>query len=64
MIKIRYTDLPAGLHIGGGPRKDTVIYLLPGLTAAQRQAALRRARSSARMGHGPRLPRPARLAAP
>jgi hypothetical protein len=56
VIKIRYADLPAGLHIRAVARgKDTVIYLLPGLTAAQRQAALRRARSSARMGHGPRL---------
>jgi hypothetical protein len=57
VIKIRYADLPAGLHIRAVARgRDTVIYLLPGLTAAQRQAALRRARSSARMGHGPRLP--------
>ena len=57
MIKIRYADLPAGLHIRAVPRgKDTVIYLLPGLTAEQRQAALRRARSSARMGQGPPLP--------
>jgi hypothetical protein len=56
VIKIRYADLPAGLHIRTAARgKDTIIYLLPGLTAAQRQAALRRARSSARMGHGPRL---------
>jgi hypothetical protein len=57
VIKIRYADLPAGLHIEAVARgRDTVIYLLPGLTAAQRQAALRRARSSARMGQGPRLP--------
>jgi len=57
VIKIRYADLPAGLHIRAVARgKDTIIYLLPGLTAAQRQAALRRARSSARMGQGPRLP--------
>lgn len=64
MIKIRYADLPAGLHIRAVARgKDTVIYLLPGLTAAQRQAALRRARSSARMGHGPRLPVPGVLGA-
>lgn len=64
MIKIRYADLPAGLHIRAVARgKDTIIYLLPGLTAAQRQAALRRARSSARMGHGPRLPVPGVLGA-
>jgi hypothetical protein len=57
VIKIRYADLPAGLHIHTVSRgSDTIIYLLPGLTAAQRQAALRRARSGARMGHGPRLP--------
>jgi len=57
VIKIRYADLPAGLHIEAVARgRDTVVYLLPGLTAAQRQAALRRARSSARMGQGPRLP--------
>jgi hypothetical protein len=57
VIKIRYADLPAGLHIEAVARgRDTVIYMLPGLTAAQRQAALRRARSSARMGQGPRLP--------
>jgi hypothetical protein len=57
VIKIRYADLPAGLHIRAVARgNDTIIYLLPGLTTAQRQAALRRARSSARMGHGPGLP--------
>ena len=59
MIKIRYADLPGGLHVRVEARgKDTIIYLLPGLTVAQRRAALRRARSSARMGHGPRLPAP------
>jgi hypothetical protein len=64
VIKIRYADLPAGLHIRAVARgKDTIIYLLPGLTAAQRQAALRRARSSARMGQGPRLPVPGVLGA-
>jgi hypothetical protein len=57
VIRIRYADLPAGLHIRAVARgKDTIIYLLPGLTAAQRQAALRRARTSGRMGQGPRLP--------
>jgi hypothetical protein len=57
VIKIRYADLPAGLHIQAEARgRDTIIYLLPGLTAAQRQAALRRARSSGRMGQGPGLP--------
>jgi hypothetical protein len=57
VIRIRYGDLPAGLHIRVVARgKDTIIYMLPGLTAAQRQAALRRARSSGRMGQGPRVP--------
>lgn len=57
MIRVRYADLPAGLHIRAVTRgSDTIIYLLPGLTPAQRQAALRRARSSGRMGQGPRLP--------
>ena len=56
MIKIRYADLPGGLHVRVVPRgQDTIIYLLPGLTIEQRRAALRRVRSSARMGHGPRL---------
>ena len=64
MIKIRYADLPAGLHIRAVARgKDTIIFLLPGLTPPQRQAALRRARSSARMGQGPRLPVPGVLGA-
>jgi hypothetical protein len=57
VIKIRYADLPGGLHVRvAASGKDTIIYLLPGLTAVQRRAALRRARSSARMGHGPDLP--------
>lgn len=57
MIKIRYLDLPTGLHIRAEARgTDTIVYLLPGLTTAQRRAALHRARSSARLGHGPHLP--------
>ena len=57
MIKIRYSDLPAGLHLSAEVRgKHTVLFLLPGLTAPQRKAALRRARSAARVGHGPALP--------
>ncbi len=56
MIKIRYADLPHGLHAdvrscGGRP----VIYLLPGLSAAQRRDALRRLIRTSRLGHGPRL---------
>jgi hypothetical protein len=57
VIKIRYSDLPAGLHLSAEVRgKHTVLFLLPGLTAPQRKAALRRARSAARVGHGPALP--------
>jgi hypothetical protein len=64
MIKIRYAELPAGLHVTAeGDRRGTVVYLLPGLTPAQRRAALRRIRSSARMGQGPTLPAPAMAAA-
>lgn len=57
MVKIRYADLPGGLHVRAVARgKDTIIYLLPGLTVMQRRDALRRLRSGARVGHGPRLP--------
>ena len=57
MIKIRYADLPGGLYARAEARgRDTVIYLLPGLTPLQRRAALVRVRSSARMGKCPRLP--------
>jgi len=58
MVKIRYAELPAGLHVAvESDSHDAVIYLLPGLTSQQRQAALLRARSGARMGQGPALPR-------
>ena len=57
MIKIRYSELPAGLHVRVETRgRNTIIYLLPGLTLAQRRAALLRARRSASMGYGPQLP--------
>jgi hypothetical protein len=57
MIRIRYTDLPEGLFARAEARgRRTVIYLRPGLTADQRKEALRRARRTARMGRGPRLP--------
>lgn len=60
MVKIRYSELPAGLHVSAAAdREGTVVYLQPGLTSAQRRAALTRVRSSARMGQGPMLPRPA-----
>jgi hypothetical protein len=57
MITIRYADLPEGLHaMAEAHGRRTVIYLRPGLTAEQRRLSLRRARQSARMGYGPRLP--------
>jgi hypothetical protein len=57
MVKIRYAELPAGLHVATAVSgRCTIVYLLPGLTAAQRREALTVARRSARMGHGPNLP--------
>jgi hypothetical protein len=57
VIKIRYAELPTGLHIQTLTQgRDTVLYLLPGLTPGQRRAAIRRAQSNARVGHGPPLP--------
>lgn len=57
MISIRYADLPEGLHAQAAMSgRRTIIYLRPGLTPQQRRHSLRRARQSARMGHGPRLP--------
>ena len=58
MVKIRYSELPAGLHVAvKTDGHQTVVYLLPGLTPAQRHAALTRVRRSALMGQGPSLPR-------
>jgi hypothetical protein len=57
LIKIRYADLPAGLHVRTAAEgSSTVIYLRRGLTPAQRRAALVRARRAARLGYGPGLP--------
>ena len=62
MIKIRYRDpreLAPGLYAAAEcHRRGTTVYLLPGLSVAQRRAALRRLRISARRGCGPRLPAP------
>jgi hypothetical protein len=58
VIRIRYSnELGPGLH-GRVERRgrDTFIYLLPGLTPQQRQAALRRMRQQGKMGVSPRLP--------
>jgi hypothetical protein len=62
MVKIRYSELPSGLHVSAVQHgRRTIIYLKPGLTAAERHAALVRVRSSGRMGHGPQ-PRPLSMA--
>jgi hypothetical protein len=56
MVKIRYSELPVGLHVTAEQHgRDTIIYLQPGLSPEQRRAALIRVRSSSRMGHGPDL---------
>jgi len=57
MVKIRYAELPAGLHVAteAGDR-CTIVYLKPGLTSVQRKDALTVARRTARFGHGPSLP--------
>lgn len=57
MVKIRYAELPAGLHVATDAFDGcTIVYLKPGLTRAQRRDALTVARRSARFGHGPSLP--------
>ena len=57
MIRIRYSDLPAGVHASAkSERGHTVIYLVRGLSAADRRAATDRLRASARVGHGPKIP--------
>jgi hypothetical protein len=57
LIKIRYADLPAGLHVRAEAQgRSTIVYLLPGLTPAERRAALGRVRRNAGLGHGPKLP--------
>jgi hypothetical protein len=57
MVKIRYSELPAGLHVATEADDGcTIVYLKPGLTREQRKDALTVARRSARFGHGPSLP--------
>ncbi len=62
MIKVRYRDqneFAPGLHAATERQgRKTTVYLLSGLNAAQRRAALRRLKISARRGYGPRLPAP------
>lgn len=61
-MRIRYRDLSAGLHGKAEcAGRSTTVYLIPGLTRAQRHAALRRLRQESRRGCGPRLP-PVQLA--
>jgi hypothetical protein len=56
VIKIHYADLPQGLPepVRSGGRRP-VIYLLPGLSPAQRRDARRRLIRTSRQGHAPRL---------
>src|ERR1700722_14388733 len=60
MIKIRYCDsneLSPGLHAAAERHGHcTTVYLLPGLSTAQRHAALRRLKISAGRGYDPKLP--------
>jgi hypothetical protein len=59
MIRVRYKDLAPGLHGKAEYRgRRTTIFLVPGLTSAQRKATLRRLRQEARRRCGPRLPVP------
>jgi hypothetical protein len=56
VIKIRYADLPGGLHARvAAEDRGAVIYLLRGLSPAQRRVALRGVRRAARLGNGPPL---------
>lgn len=56
MVKIRYSELPSGLHVRAMKHgRHAIIYLKPGLTPAERHAALIRVRSGSRMGLGPQL---------
>jgi hypothetical protein len=55
-MKIRYLELPSGLHVSATKHgRRTIIYLKPGLTPAERHAAFTWVRSSGRMGQGPEL---------
>jgi hypothetical protein len=65
VIRIRYKDFSAGTHDatwlhGRAERcpRGVTVYLVPGLTACQRRAVLRRLRQEASRGFGPALPLP------
>ena len=70
VIRVRYQDISSGSHHGTGlygtakrcPQGVT-IYLVPGLTARQRKAVIRRLRQEASRGCGPELPLPGLLVA-
>ncbi|MGH3155071.1 MAG: hypothetical protein ACRDNF_00630 [Streptosporangiaceae bacterium] len=57
MIKIRYSQLQVGLHATVKTEDGhTVIYLVPGLSTAERRSAVDRLRASGKVGYGPKLP--------
>ena len=57
MIKIRYSELQPGLHATTKTENGhTVLYLVRGLSTAERRNAIGRLRASANVGHGPKLP--------
>jgi hypothetical protein len=57
LIKIRYSELPVGLHASAEKEgRHTIINVLPGLSPVERRSAIDRLRASARVGHGPDLP--------
>jgi hypothetical protein len=65
VIRIRYEDFSAGTHDGAGVHGrvercagGVAVCLLPGLTAWQRRAVIRRLRQEASRGFGPALPLP------
>ncbi len=65
VIRIRYKDFSAGAHDRAGLHgkaegcaRAATVYLLPGLTAWQRRAVIRRLRQEASRGFGPPLRQP------
>lgn len=65
MIRICYEDFSGGTHDTAGLHgraecgaRGVTVYLLPGLTAWQRRAVIRRLRQEAGRGFGPALPLP------
>jgi hypothetical protein len=57
VVKIRYADLPEGLHVDvRSQRGTTIIYLAHALSRVQRRAAITKARQAARVGRSAPLP--------